>query len=240
MEAVLLIVLLLFVAAVVLGGYLTVKAVGAAKRGVDRTISQARRSVEDTTLRARSYGQSGVAGELAQLRLRLRTSMRATQDLLYERVAADASLEESVRLFERLSAHGHELETQLKQAERDPDRAGVGALMKELRDRTEQVAGAADSLRWAVGDRARKFTDDDLSRLSVDIEMESQALRHWAPVDGTHGTGGPATGSGAGEPAPGPAAEPAPEALDPADPRGFRAGNPWQKHPRRRRPETSN
>ncbi|WP_329457943.1 hypothetical protein [Streptomyces sp. NBC_01497] len=229
MEAVLLIVVLLFVAAVLLGAYVTVKAVGAAKRGVDRTISQARRSVEDTTLRAKSFGQPGVPGELAQLRLRLRTSMRATQDALYAGAEQDASLEESVRLFGRLSAHGHELEEQLKQAERDPDRARVGARVKELRDRTEQVTRAADSLRWAVRDRARKFADDDLSTLSADIDVESGALRHWAPVQ---------------EPdtAPWPADARGPEALDPSDPRRFERTHPWQKEPRRpsSRPETSN
>ena len=82
MEAVILIMALFFVAFVALGVYAGVKAIGVAKRGVDRTISQARRTVEDTTLRARSFGQPGVAGELAQLRLKLRTSMRATQEAL--------------------------------------------------------------------------------------------------------------------------------------------------------------
>lgn len=43
-----------------LGVWATVKVVGAAKRGVDRTITQARRTVEDTTLKAKSFGQVGV------------------------------------------------------------------------------------------------------------------------------------------------------------------------------------
>jgi hypothetical protein len=232
-EAVLLIVVLLFVAAVLLGVYVTVKAVGAAKRGVDRTISQARRSVEDTTLRVRSFGQPGVPGELAQLRLRLRTSMRATQDLLYAGAGADESLAESVRLFERLSAHGHELEAQLRQAERDPDRAGVGARLQELRERTEQVTRAADSLRRAIGDRVRRFADDDLSSLSADIHVESEALRHWAPV------------TELGEPAPGragPAGRAGPEALDPADTRRFGGVHPWLDDRWRKSapPETTN
>lgn len=62
MEAVILILTLLFVAFMALGVYAGVKTVRAAKRGVDRTITQARRSVEDTTLRAKSYGQPGVPG----------------------------------------------------------------------------------------------------------------------------------------------------------------------------------
>ena len=45
MEAVITVIALLFLLFVVLGAYATVKVIGAAKRGVDRTISQARRTV---------------------------------------------------------------------------------------------------------------------------------------------------------------------------------------------------
>ncbi|MCF3963832.1 hypothetical protein [Streptomyces fuscigenes] len=253
MEAVLLIVLLLFVAAVLVGGYVTVKAVGAAKRGVDRTISQARRSVEDTTLRAKSFGQPGLPGELAQLRLRLRTSMRATQDVLHAAAPADESLAESVRLFERLSAHGQELESRLKQAERDPDRAGVGARLPELRERTEQVTRAADSLRWAIGDRVRRSSEDDLSALSTDIVMESEALRHWAPVEEPGDQYGQGPGAPHGRDAHGPdaygpeayspeAGAQGPQALDPADGRRLDGVHSWQRNPWRKSapPKTSN
>lgn len=143
MEAAITILALLLVAFVALGVYATVKAVGAAKRGVDRTITQARRTVEDTTLRAKSFGQVGVAGELAQLRLSLRTSMRATQDALHAGVAEDASLAESVDLFRRLSAHGLELDDELKRLEREPDRATVAGLLPKLRERTQRITHSA-------------------------------------------------------------------------------------------------
>ncbi|MDN3294673.1 hypothetical protein QWM81_11515 [Streptomyces ficellus] len=180
MEDAFLILALLFVAFVALGVYVSVKAVKAAKRGVDRTITQARRTVEDTTLRAKSYGPGGVTAELAQLRLSLRTSMRATQDALEAGVAEDASLKESLELFRRLSAHGHELDADLKRMERDPDRARVAAQLGELRERTERITHSADALRWAARDRARKFADDDLATLSAQIDVEAGALRHWS------------------------------------------------------------
>ncbi|WP_329120665.1 hypothetical protein [Streptomyces sp. NBC_01353] len=180
MEAAIVIMALLFFAFVALGVYATVKVVKAAKRGVDRTINQARRTVEDTTLRAKSYGQGGVAGELAQLRLSLRTSMRATQDALQAGVAEDASLKESLDLFRRLSAHGQELDEDLKRLEREPDRSRVAGQLTDLRARTEQITESADSLRWAARDRARKFAEDDLSSLSQQIDMEAGALRHWS------------------------------------------------------------
>ncbi len=124
---------LLIVALVALGVYATVKLVRATKRGVDRTIDQARRAVEDTTLRAKSLGQTGVAGELAQLRLSLRTSMRATQDALQAGAVEDASLKESLDVFHRLSAHGRELDDELRRMEQDPDRARVAACLRSSR-----------------------------------------------------------------------------------------------------------
>ncbi|MFK8910263.1 hypothetical protein, partial [Streptomyces sp. YS-3] len=232
MEAAITIMALLFVAFVVLGVYMTVKAVGAAKRGVERTVTQARKAVEDTTLRAKSVGQIGVGGELAQLRLSLRTSMRATQDALHAGVDQDASLKESLTLFERLSGHGHELDGELKRLEREPDKQRIAQRMPELRERTERITHAADSLRWAARDRARQFAEDDLAALSAEIEVESGALRDWA-------TKGPTTGvpDGASEPAPAastPAAEP-PQAIGGVKPTPV---YPWQKGPSRKRRPT--
>ncbi|MFD7540351.1 hypothetical protein [Streptomyces sp. NPDC059819] len=187
MEAAILIMALLFVAFVALGVYVTVKVVGAAKRGVEHTVTQARRTVEDTTLRAKSVGQPGVAGQLAQLRLSLRTSMRATQEALHARLAEDESLKESLALFERLSGHGHELDDELRRLEREPDKRKVAERMPELRERTERITHSADSLRWAARDRARQFADDDLASLSQQIEMESGALRDWSVKGPTTG-----------------------------------------------------
>ncbi|MFG2328583.1 hypothetical protein ACGFMM_03060 [Streptomyces sp. NPDC048604] len=180
MEFVLTIMALLFFAFVALGVYAAVKAARAAARGIDRTIGQAKRTVEDTTLRARSFGQGGVAGELAQLRLSLRNSMRATQTALEAGVAEDASLHESIDLFKRLSGHARELDDDLKSLEKEPDRSGVAAQLSGLRERTEQITKSAESLRWAARDRARKFADDDLATLSAQIDMEAGALRHWS------------------------------------------------------------
>jgi hypothetical protein len=243
MEAVILILALLFVAFVTLGVFVGVKAVKAAKRGVDRTIDQARRTVEDTTLRARSIGQMGVAGELAQLRVRLRTSMRATQDALEVGAAEDASLSESVGLFQRLSVHGHELDEDLKQLERDPDRARVSERLAALRERTERITRSADSLRWAARDRARRFAEDDLSSLSAQIDVESGALRHWSAVDEPGTAERPdERGAEQSDGRTGGADDPAgAQAIEPPDPR-LRNVYPWQKAARQAqaRPETTN
>ncbi|MER6124836.1 hypothetical protein ABT173_19780 [Streptomyces sp. NPDC001795] len=188
MEAVLTVIALLFVLCVVLGAYVTVKAIGAAKRGVDRTIAQARRTVEDTTLRAKTLAQPGPVGELAQLRLTLRTSMRATQDALHTGATEDESLKESLGLFNRLSVHGQELDVELKRLEAEPDRRTLAARLPELRERTERITRSADSLRWAAHDRARRFADDDLDALSAQIDVEAGALRHWTKERPTSAT----------------------------------------------------
>ncbi|MCX4732153.1 hypothetical protein [Streptomyces sp. NBC_01363] len=243
MEAVILILGLLFFAFVALGVYAGVKAVGAAKRGVDRTITQARRTVEETALRAKSYGQAGVGGELAQLRLALRTSMRSTQEALRAGAAEDASLSESLGLFQRLSVHGRELDEELKKLEREPDRATVASLLPSLKQRTERITHSADSLRWAARDRARQFIDDDLDALNAQIDVEAGALRHWTvetdePVRGQSRPQDDASEQGQGQgrkqgngPADGVA-----QAITAPDPR-LQTGNPWQKAAR---PETTN
>ncbi|WEH41855.1 hypothetical protein [Streptomyces sp. AM 2-1-1] len=249
METLLLILTLLFVVFAALGVYVGVKAVKAAKRGVDRTLTQARRTVEETALRAKSYGQPGVAGELAQLRLSLRTAMRATQEALGTDAAQDASLSESLALFQRLSAHGRELDDELRRLEREPDRATVTTLMPALRDRTGRITRSADSLRWAARDRARRFADEDLDTLNAQIDVEAGALRHWTveePAPGAtreqqvprdqpsrgsrapEGAGPRTTGAGRG-----------PEAaqeLPASDPRAWTSPS-WQKSSR---PETTN
>ncbi|MFJ5259693.1 hypothetical protein ACIQAC_04320 [Streptomyces sp. NPDC088387] len=188
MEAVVAVFVLLFVLFLAVGAWATVKAVGAAKRGVDRTVAQARRTVEDHTLRAKSLAQPGPAGELAQLRLKLRTSMRATQDALHAGVSEDESLKESLALFQRLSAHGHELDAELRRLESEPDRRTLSERLPALRERTERITGAADSLRWAARDRARRFADDDLDSLSTQIDVEAGALRHWDTTPETSAT----------------------------------------------------
>ncbi|MFI2782820.1 hypothetical protein [Streptomyces sp. ALB3] len=235
MEAVILILTLLFVAFMALGVYAGVKTVRAAKRGVDRTITQARRSVEDTTLRAKSYGQPGVPGELAQLRLSLRTSMRATQEALEAGAADDASLSESLGLFERLSAHGRELDNELKRLEREPDRATVATLLPGLKERTERITHSAESLRWAARDRARQFADDDLAALNAQIDLEAGALRHWTTEEPS-APGRAAQEQAAGHSWSGPAEAETPPSLTPPDPR-LRTDYPWQKSAR---PETTN
>ncbi|MER5203940.1 hypothetical protein [Streptomyces sp. NPDC002825] len=229
---------LLFLSFVALGVFVTVKVAKAAKRGVDRTLDQARRTVEDTTLRAKSFGQAGVAGELARLRLSLRTSMRATQEALHAGVAEDASLKESLDLFHRLSAHGIELDADLKRLEHEPDRVWVAGQLRELAARTEKITGSADALRRAARDRALKFAEDDLSALSAQIDVEAGALRHWTSPDSATGIADPGTragatsgtartagpGAGAGEPS----------AITAPDPR--RTAYPWEKSAR---PETT-
>ncbi|MFF3345248.1 hypothetical protein [Streptomyces sp. NPDC002779] len=245
MEAVIAVVALLFVLLVVLGAYATVKAVGAAKRGVDRTITQARRTVEDHTLRAKSFAQIGPAGELAQLRLKLRTSMRATQDALRAGVAEDESLKESLGLFERLSAHGHELDDELRRLESEPDRTTLAERLPDLRERTERIVKSADSLRWAARDRARRFADDELDSLSAQIDMEAGALRHWTTEETPATTPPPWPEAPAAE---APAArqtwpegsrqrtaeEPTRAAITPPDPR---PAYPWQQ--KKPRPEST-
>ncbi|MFG3196292.1 hypothetical protein ACGFYT_09170 [Streptomyces sp. NPDC048208] len=233
MEVVITVFAVLFVLLVVLGTYATVKAVGAAKRQVDRTIAQGRRTVEDHTLRAKSLTRPGPAGEIAQLRLTLRTSMRATQDALYAGPAEDASLKESLGLFERLSTHGRELDAVLKHLESEPDRATLTARLPDLRTRTERITASADSLRWAARDRASRFAEDDLDALSSQIDIEAGALRHWTSAQAPAAAPWPEAPAAADEAATrGQTWPQEPEARSAITPPAARPAHPWQKKPR--------
>ncbi|PSK49577.1 hypothetical protein B0E38_05749 [Streptomyces sp. 111WW2] len=206
MEAALTVFALLFLLAVVLGVYATVKAVGAAKRSVDRGISQARRTVEDHTLRAKSLVQVGPAAELAQLRLTLRTSMRATQDALHARVAEDESLKESLALFERLSAHGFELDGELRRLESEPDRATLAERLPGRRpglaERADRRGGrcpaALDGDEDAGGGGGRDRPGGGAARAAV-LARGPARRRRVRPADLA---GLPGAGAGGGEPRP--------------------------------------
>ncbi|MBT2387831.1 hypothetical protein [Streptomyces sp. ISL-11] len=239
MEAAVVIIALIFAIFVALGVFATVKTVRAVKRGVDRTVTQARRTVEDTRLKARTYAQPGAAGEVAQLRLSLRTSMRATQEALRVAAPEDPSLSEALSLFQRLSAHGHELDEELRRLEGEPDRTRIAACLPGLRERTERVRDSADSLRFAAQDRARRFAEDDLDALSGQIRMEAGALRHWTTEE-------PAPAPA--PPAPAPSAERGEESEAAASPerpaRPSITGRPSRQQPapswqKTRRPEST-
>ncbi|CAM5548492.1 hypothetical protein [Streptomyces abikoensis] len=231
MEAVAVIVALIFAVLVALAVVAAVRTVRAVKRGVDRTVHQARRTVEDTRLKARQFAQPGAAGEVAQLRLSLRTSMRATQDALQAAAPEDASLSEALALFQRLSAHGHELDDELKRLETEPDKARIAARLPELRERTARVKDSADSLRFAAQDRARRFAEDDLETLSGQIHMEAGALRHWSDEGmGGEAADAPASGAGAGAAAGERTEQPEPRAITGRDREAWRSpGYSWQK-----------
>jgi hypothetical protein len=173
---------LLMVSFVALGVVAAVRTARAVQRGVERTGLQARRVVEETTLKARKYTQPGPVGDLAGLRLSLRTSITGTRETLEPRVASDASLGEALALLARLREHAKDLDAELRILEREPDKSRMAARLPELRERTHRITHSADSLRWAAQDRARQFADDDLAALGRQIEVEAGALRHWAPV----------------------------------------------------------
>ncbi|MGK5448242.1 hypothetical protein [Streptomyces radiopugnans] len=169
----------LFVLFVVLGAIATVKTVRAVRRGVERTGQQVRRTVEETTLKARS-AQPGPVGELARVRLELRTSLDSTRRALETGIRHDPSLSEAAGLLDRLEEHARQLDGELRLLmEREPDRGRIAARLPDARERAGRIRASADSLRFAAQDRARRHDEDGLAALSEQIEIEAGALRHW-------------------------------------------------------------
>jgi hypothetical protein len=170
---------LLFVLFVTVGVIAAVRVTRAVKRGVERTGLQVRRTVEETTLRARST-QPGLIGELARQRLELRSSIDGTRRALESGVTRDPSLSEAVGLLNRLHEHARQLDGELRLLmDKEPDKARTAARLPEVRERVARIRESADSLRFAAQDRAREYDAEGLGTLREQIEIESGALRHW-------------------------------------------------------------
>ncbi|MFB7474548.1 hypothetical protein [Kitasatospora sp. NPDC056184] len=175
-----------------------VKAARAVGEKMERQEAKARRAVENVTLKAKTYTQTGPQGQISAVRLRLRTSLDGTRQVLQGGVAQDGQLGESLALLARLEAHAAELDGELRGLEREPDAGRVAAKLPELRERAERITHAAEKMRWAAQDRMHRFAEDELSRLSQECEDEAGALRHWDAAAGASGATGGSGEAGAG------------------------------------------
>ncbi|MFD8702476.1 hypothetical protein ACFV1W_07640 [Kitasatospora sp. NPDC059648] len=185
-------VLLFGIAALVLAVVGTVKAAKAVAAKVEKHEANARRAVETATLKAKTYTKVGPPAQIATVRLKLRTSLDGTRQVLEGGREQDGQLGESLALLTRLDAHAADLDGELRLLEREPDTARIAAKLPELRERAERITHAAETMRWAAQDRMHRFADDELSRLSQECESEAGALRHWDTGSA------PGTGSAAG------------------------------------------
>jgi hypothetical protein len=199
-------ILLFGIAVFVLAVVGTVKAVKAVAAKVEKHEANARRAVETATLKAKTYTKVGPPAQIATVRLKLRTALDGTRQVLEGGLSQDGQLGEALALLTRLDAHAAELDGELRTLEREPDTARIAAKLPELRERSERIVHSAETMRWAAQDRMHRFADDELSRLSQECESEAGALRHWdtegapagsagAPGGGTGGTRRSSTGS---------------------------------------------
>ncbi|MEV7024739.1 hypothetical protein [Kitasatospora sp. NPDC093558] len=189
--------LLIGIAVVVLAVVGTVKAAKAVAAKVERHEANARRAVENATLKAKTFTKPGPQGQISAVRLGLRTSLDGTRQVLESGLAQDGQLGEALALLTRLDAHAAELDGELRVLEREPDTGRIAAKLPELRERAERITHSAETMRWAAQDRMHRFAEDELSRLSQECESEAGALRHWDGV-GASGAAGASSGAGAG------------------------------------------
>ncbi|MER6396167.1 hypothetical protein ABT263_08885 [Kitasatospora sp. NPDC001603] len=171
----------------------TVKAARAVATKVERHEANARRAVENVTLKAKTYAKPGPQGQISAVRLGLRTSLDGTRQVLDSGLVQDGQLGEALALLRRLDTHAAELDAELRILEREPDPGRIAAKLPELRERAERITHSAETMRWAAQDRMHRFADDELRRLSQECESEAGALRHW-----DHSGAGADSGSGSG------------------------------------------
>ncbi|MFJ7273163.1 hypothetical protein [Kitasatospora sp. NPDC098663] len=190
-------VLLFGIAAFVLAVVGTVKAAKAVATKIGRHEANARRAVENAGLKAKTFTKVGPPGQIAAVRLGLRTSLDGTRQVLESGLPQDGQLGESLALLGRLDTHAAELDGELRMLEREPDTARIAAKLPELRERAERITHSAETMRWAAQDRMHRFADDELSRLSQECESEAGALRHW-DTSGESSSASSSGGSAAG------------------------------------------
>ncbi|MFD8080593.1 hypothetical protein ACFV4F_02705 [Kitasatospora sp. NPDC059722] len=189
--------LLIGIAVVVLAVVGTVKAAKAVAAKVERHEANARRAVENATLKAKTFAKPGPQGQIAAVRLGLRTSLDGTRQVLESGLAQDGQLGEALALLTRLDAHAAELDGELRVLEREPDTGRIAAKLPELRERAKRITHSAETMRWAAQDRMHRFAEDELSRLGQECESEAGALRHWDSA-GAGSAAGSTSGAGAG------------------------------------------
>jgi HAMP domain-containing protein len=157
----------------------------AVRRRIDRHAPRVRGLVEDAASKARSYTLTGGAGEAARMRSSVRRSLDQTRRVLEAGYAQDGQLSDAVALLRRLDGFAQALDTDLRLAEREPDKARVERELPTLKDRADRIEHAAASLRWAVQDRERHLGEDELERLGIEVDREAAALRAYADENQT-------------------------------------------------------
>lgn len=175
----------LFVVCVVLGVYAAVRTKRAVQRQLEERVPQVRKAAEDMALKTRSATRPGAAGNVAELRLTVRNSLESTRGVLRQGASEDSQLTEALALCQRMEEQGRELDEELRVLEREPAKPRVQEKLPQLRERADRITHSSDALRWAAQDRMRRSSDDDLTQLTRDVEMEAGALRHWTPTSET-------------------------------------------------------
>ncbi|MBU7599032.1 hypothetical protein JGS22_015805 [Streptomyces sp. P38-E01] len=159
-----------------------VRTARAISRGMERASGQVRRGIDDTSIKLKA-AQPGPVGQVARLRLELRASVDQAKRELAAGSADDASLREALALLDQLHDHARVLDRELAGLmDREPDRRRIAARLPQARERAQEIRSSADSLRLAAQDRARRHDVDGLASLREQIDIESGALRHWAPA----------------------------------------------------------
>ncbi|MFD5318735.1 hypothetical protein [Streptomyces sp. NPDC127098] len=166
-----------FLAFVAVAGLVVWGARAVARRAA-RARDDLRRTFTDAVLNARA-AQPGAVGDAARIRRELRAALDSTRAAL----RADASLAEARALFEQLTGHAEQLDRELTALMTgEPDRARLAARLPELRTRADRIRRSADSLRFAAQERAHRHDAEALDALHDQIDLESNALRHWTPT----------------------------------------------------------
>ncbi|TFC95177.1 hypothetical protein E3O65_04545 [Cryobacterium breve] len=128
-------------------------------------------------LRSRARISWGPKHEVLKLQLRLTDSLDSGQAAVDLARRSQGPLGELPRLFRRIACEGVALQSQLRLLTSETDPAVLAEMLPAAGARVDQVAQVVRRLRSAVSAGLGDLTDDTLTTLHSDVELEVAALR---------------------------------------------------------------
>jgi hypothetical protein len=135
------------------------------------------RALAGAVLRARSHLTWGPHANVLRLRVRLNDALDSGQAAVDLAVRSESTRGELPSIFRRIQREGISLDSQLRLMESEADSAVLARQMPAAIHRVDQVAGIVRRLRSAVATGLGDSTDDTLTMLRSDIDLEVAALQ---------------------------------------------------------------
>lgn len=135
------------------------------------------RTLTGTVLRVRAATTWGMQGKVLKLRVRLHEALDSGQAAIELAARSTSTRGDLPSLFRRIRSEGTSLDSQLRLMESEVDSAVLAEELPAAIQRVDQVAGLVHQVRSAVATGLGGLSDDTLTVLHSDIDLEVAALQ---------------------------------------------------------------